>query len=164
MNEHDGLNLKKKEYEELVNSEKEINENLHKNCVFTGNYDFYGLIDHSWYQKYKQYLWELINGKTKKKFDYDFYSIKSKLEKKIFCFPNELRSFNFISNFEVVTKKFINLLSKNFISEIQQDFNNKIICYVLIGGQCLIRRDRNNINDNYITYYENNNNNNIDFG
>ena len=163
MNEY-GFNQKKIEYKGLLDSEKEINENLKKNFDFDGNYKFYGLIDHSWYQKYKQYLFDLINGKTNKEFDeYDVDLVDTKVEDKIFCFPEELRSFHFISNFEVVTKNFINLLSKNFKLSAPKEFDKIFLCYVLIGGKCLIRRDRKNINDNYITYYENNKNNNIDF-
>ena len=93
-----------------MDSEKEINENLHKNFDFVGKLEIYGLIDHSWYQKYKQYLFCLLSGKTNNLFAYDFYSLNAKSEKKIFCLPDNYHSFNFRSNFDV-TKKFINLLS-----------------------------------------------------
>ena len=155
--------LKKEEYKGLLESEKEINESLNSNIDFNDKYKNYGILDHSWYQKYKKYLFDLMSGKTNAIFeDYDFDSLNTKTEEKIYCLKNEEYPFNFITNFEGVSKNFINLLKKNFSSKTQKKFDI-ILNFAIFGGQCLIIEDKNDENDNYITFYEQNKINNIDF-
>ena len=101
---------KVKEKEELEKSEKEINEKLKNSFNFDGNYKKYGLLDYSWYKIYKDYLFDLINGKRNDIFYYDLKDFEVKIEKKIFCFIDNNYTFNFIINFQLVTTKFIELI------------------------------------------------------
>ena len=151
------FNLKKKELELLLESEQEIKKKIKNNITFNEKYERFALLDYFWYKKYKAYLNDLIIGKAKKIFTYNYKNIHVKLEKKIYCFGKEKRDFNFFSNFVLVTEKLINIFSKNFKD--YKDMNRPI----LIGGQCMIIRDKKHPTDIYITYYEENKNNNIDF-
>ena len=87
----DETNFYKKveEKEELENSEKEIHESLKNSFCFDGKYKKYGLVDYSWYQKYKQYLFELIDGKRNDIFDFDPKDAEIKRENKLFCFKGK---------------------------------------------------------------------------
>ena len=129
-----------------------------KNAAFNGTYKNFGLLDYSWYIKYKTYLNDLLTGKTNKIYTFIKEDIDIKTEIKIYCFGNENRSFSFVSNFVLVTEKLISIISINNNIDLK-----KMIYSILIGGQCMIRLDRYVPKDNYITFYEDNTNNNIDF-
>ena len=144
-------------YNDLFESEDEIKQNLEKKIIFNGSYKRYGLVNNKWYQKYKNHL---LNGKINNNFCLDFSELDTKIEKKLFCYLGNDYSFGFLSNFVVVTEKFINSLSKSFYCRNELKHT---IRQVLIGGFCIIRRDGGNEYINYITFYEENKDNNIDF-
>ena len=146
-----------KNYNDLLESEDEIKQNLEKNIIFNGSYKRYGLVNNKWYQKYKNHL---LNDKRNNNFYLDISELNTKSEKKIFCYLGDDYSFDFISNFVVVTEKFINSLSKSFY--LKNELKHTI-SQVLIGGFCIIRRDSGDEYTNYITFYEENKDNNIDF-
>ena len=103
------FNKKVKEKEELEKSEKEIQEKLNDVFYYDGNnrnYKKYGLLDYFWYQKYKDYLFNLINGKTNDIFHFEFKEVDLKVENKFFCFINQNQNYNynFIINFKLVTQ------------------------------------------------------------
>ena len=148
---------KKKEYEELLKSEKEIKESLKNFNYFEGNYKIYGLVDHSWYQNYKTYLSQLLNGKRYDRFIFNKKEAEVKLEKKMYY---RYFSFNFLNNFELVTQNFITLLFKNYGQDNPKI--NAFLFYIIIGGECIIIRDSNK-RDIYITYYEDNKSIKLDF-
>lgn len=158
--DQESLKLKDREFTALINSENEINEELHKTRSFKKFLE-YGLLNHSWYQEYKVYLKELKNGKNKK-FQYDIKSIDVKTEQKFYFFENDYIPFNFVDQFEVVNKNFINLLSENFKNKNKEEIKD-MIYNIVIGGNCMICKDCNNDYDNYIFFYEKNKSNKIDF-
>ena len=153
--------LLNQEYEELIKSETEIKESLKNFTYFEGNYKFYGLLDHIWYQNYKKYLIDALNGKNKKQFFFLRDEAAVKTEKKLFCFIEKNFSFNFITNFELVTSEFIHLLLKNN-REIKPKLN-EFLFYIIIGGESMIRQDSHNGRNIYISYYKENQTNKIDF-
>ena len=102
--------LFQKEYDELKKNEKEIKESLKKPFSFNGEYELYGLLDYKWYHKYKTYIQNLISGKPKDNFIFSIKEIDVKTEEKFYFFLNNYTSFNFISKFILVTKKFHDLL------------------------------------------------------
>ena len=159
------LEQKKKEYFDLCNSEREIKQALQNPTYFDGNYTKYALLDYEWYKKYKQYLFNLVNKHKNEKFNYDINALEAKTEEKIFCFINEKNEsdeFNFISDFVLVTEQFINSLSYNF-NKIDKKLLLNEMRDIMVGGNCIIRKNRTGNSYNYITFYEENKSNNIDF-
>ena len=71
-----------------------------------------------------------------------------------------MNTFNFISNFIIVNKKFMELLSKNYKNKYRllESFSS-----IILGGQCMIRKDGNNDFWHYITYYEEDKKNKVNF-
>ena len=150
----------KKELEELYKNEKEIKKKLVENTTFKGTYKEYYLLDYACYKKYKVYLNNLVYKGKYTPFKYD-ESLEATTEDKFFFFSEkELDTFHFISNFIIVNKKFMELLSKNYKNKNQllESFSS-----IILGGQCMIRKDGNNDCNHYITYYEEDKNNNVDF-
>ena len=157
------ISLKKREFEELQKSEVEIKNSLANPNCFDGNYQKYYLFNNKWYQEYKKYLVDLLSGKTNKEYKYDVKSLKTDNEEKIFCFINDTDSFNFLTNFVVVNKNFVNLLINNFDSEEEIKVILSRNWDIIMGSQCIIRRDKNNPTINYITFFEEKKENKIDF-
>ena len=108
------LKNKEKELKELNNSEIQIKEKLRKPMQFNGKYNSYGIINYFWYQEYKKYLNDLLDGKINEPYKYNHKNIDVTVDEKIYCFDNEEHSFGFIHDFEVVSEHFINLLAENF--------------------------------------------------
>ena len=152
-----------KEYDELCESEKEIKEGLKNIKYFEGNFNYYGLLDHSWYQNYKKYLLDLLSGKQLEKLIFIKNDARVKSEKKMFCFikQNKNFEFNFIKDFELVTYKYLSFLFQNY--GFRNLEVNIFLFYIMIGGECMICGDARNKRDIYITYYEENKNNKLDF-
>ena len=162
---------KGKEKEQLYKSEKEIHNKLQESFYFDGHFKKYGLLDRSWYQKYKQYLSELTSGKRNDIFHFKFSDARIKTEEKTYCFIDENFGFNFIKNFQLITDNFQILFKENFRKFVENaNLKNQkklniydIFLYdIIIGGHCMICRDKNK-RDIYITAYEENKANNIDF-
>ena len=157
--EEKNFNKKVKEKEELEKSEKESHERLKDTFCFDGKYKEYGFVDYSWYQKYKEYLNDLIDGKRNDIFHFDPKDAEIKTEKKIFCFKKNIYDLDFIVNFQLVTENLIKLILKNFK---KANKINNFLFDAIIGGQCIIIMDYKR-KCNYITFYEENKENQIDF-
>jgi hypothetical protein len=93
--------------------------------------------------------------------------IQVKGEQKDFSYIHKDFKFDFTYNFTLVTQNFMDLLCENFIIE-EQEKLSKNSYKIIIGGRCLIIRDRNNENSSFacITLYNEKNkkfNNNVDY-
>ena len=148
----DYIDHKKKEYEELCRSEKEIKDSLGNPNNFDGKYKKYYLLNNNWYQEYKKYLIDLCFGKSFQKYNYNVNSLKLDREQKIYCFINKNYTFDFIINYMIVTENFVNLLLDNFDIEEEKDVIYKNKWNIIIGSQCIIINDQQYHNTTYITY------------
>ena len=151
-----------KEFDEISKSENEIKNNIVKSNIYNGYFNKYVILDNNWYQKYKKYLIDILNGKTNQKFNFNIFEMKNKNDEKMICFLDKNYSYNFICKFIVVRENFIILLSKNFLTEKDKKKLNHLILFALIGGNCIIFKDETKTH-NYITIYEEDKDNNIDF-
>jgi len=154
----------KKILEELCNGEKIIKEKLHLNkASYKNGYEKYGVLDKNWVQRYKEYITDYLNGKSNQEFNYDINELIPKPDEKIFCIieRNDNNTYYFPINYVLVTSHFISMIAKYF------NYNNKIndrLYDIFIGGECIIRRDKSNKLEHYITLlYDENNDNNVDY-
>ena len=156
---------RKKEYNELLNGEKEIKNELKKPGGLEKGYKTYYLLDYNWVENYKA----LLANNNFKKFNnlLNVNLIIEKGEDKDFSYVHHRFKFTFPYNFTLVTENFIDLLCKNFNKKEQKEL--KIDCFkIIIGGKCLIMKDPHNEMSSfaYITLYNEKKekfNNNIDY-
>ena len=104
-----------REIDEITKSENEIKNKLEKSTTFDNNYKDYGYLNNNWYQEYKKNLNDVIAGQANKKYNFKITEMKNKNDSKSFVFLN--KSYNFISQFIIVTKNFIDLLSNYFYEQ-----------------------------------------------
>ena len=155
-------NKLKEIYDELCRGEDEIKQKLQRNIGFHGNYDKYGIFSKSWVQKYKNYLKNYLDNKYSK-FSFNIKELDPKTEERIFCLINKNYSYNFISNFVLVTSDFVTMISTYF-NFYDQQILESLLYDIIIGGNCIIRKDSKNDLDHYITLlYDENKNNSVDF-
>ena len=148
---------------ELYKAEEEINENINKSQSIQKGFKEYGLINSKWLENYIFYL----KNKNDNIFEGNLFSRKyifGKNEEKDYTYINKGMIFNFQLNFSFVTKKSMFLIS---------EFNNSIKFFsifisknliIIIGGECIIKRDFRGVAPySYIILYKENKNNNIDY-
>jgi len=153
-------------YNELCEGENIINNKLQGNIDFNDNYELYGIVNKHWVNKYKKYIIDYLNNKSSRsKFKYKIDELRPKTEEKIFCLTNEdeNHTYYFPCEYILVTHEFIKAISPYFDYHGQNKLNKRLYD-ILIGGQCVIRRDHNNVKNHYITLsYNVNGNNKVDF-
>ena len=153
-------------YDELNRGENLIKEKLYSNKnSYNDGYEIYGVLDKNFVQRYKEYLTDYLNDKLKQEFYFNANELIPESEEKIFCMftGNDDNKYYF-------PKKFI-LVTSNFISMIAQYFNHKDVnnfygrfYEIFIGGKCIIRKDKKNDLEHYITLlYNQNDDNYVDF-
>ena len=156
---------RKKEYNELLNGEKEIKNELKKPGGLEKGYKKYYLLDYNWVENYKT----LMKNNNFKHIDnlLNVNLIIDKGEDKDFSYVHHSFQFTFPYNFTLATENFIDLLCKNFNKKEQKEL--KMDCFkIIIGGKCLIMKDIHNEGSSfaYITLYNEKKekfNNNIDY-
>ena len=154
-----------KEYDELKKGEEEIIKELNKPGGLEKEYKIYYLLDNNWVENFKNLM---SNKKYKECGNILKVSlIKKKYEDKDFSYVHESFGFSFPYNFALVTQNFIDLLCKNF-NENEQKSSNQCSFKIIIGGKCLIMKDKKNENSPFafITLYNDKKrkfNNNIDY-
>jgi len=145
-----------KEYNELIKGEEEIIKELNKpGGLNEKKYKIYYLLDDSSIVNYKN----LIISKNFGKFD-NFLKvslIQTKRQKKDFSYIHTKFKFTFSYNFTLVTQNFIELFFKNFHKTEQKELK-KDSYKIIIGGKCLIIKDKDNDSSPYrcITLYNEN--------
>ena len=152
-------------YNELCKGENIINQEMNKYRAFNGNFEVCGFINKKWAYRYKQYILGFLEGKCQENsFSYNIKELIPKREEKIFCLMNEgIYTYHVKSKFVLVTEYFISLIS-NFFDAKELEILNDLICSVIIGGQCIISRDKKNEFQFYITVLNDENAyNNIDY-
>ena len=158
-------NKRIEELNELLNGEEEIIKALNKPGGLEKGYKIYYLLDNNWVENYKN---SIINDLIRKCNDLlNISLILPKGEQKDFTYIHKDFKFNFIHNFTLVTQNFMDLFCKNFIIKEQNELK-KTSYKIIIGGKCLIIRDRYDESSPYsciILYNEKNNkfNNNVDY-
>ena len=152
----------REQYKELCYCEEEIKNNL-KNRKGFGKMSKYGMLDKNWVDSYKKYLFDSLNDKVREKFIFkdSFYP---ESEEKIFCLITENKYYYFPVNFTLVSEQFINLLSKN-IKDKKYLYKLKFSIYYIafVIDKFIIRKDRKEDINYYITLYDENKKNNVDF-
>ena len=138
---------KEDEYNELFNTEEEIKKELNTKLGIEKGFKKYCLINNNWVDKYKKYLDNPIDDRNLLKFN----SIKLNHEDKNFKVLNKNFSFGLPTNFELVTERFINLLSEYFNKK-EQNKLKSIAFDIIIGGKCLIMKDYHEKGNNNFKY------------
>ena len=155
----------KKILEELCNGEKIIIEKLHSNKTsYKNGYEKYGVFDKSWVQRYKGYIIDYLNGKSNQEFNYDINELKPKLDEKIFCIikGDNYNKYSFPKQYVLVTSNFISMIAKYFNHKENKIYDR--LYDIFIGGKCIIRKDKRNDLEHYITLlYDENDDNYVDF-
>ena len=153
-------------YEELCGGEKIIKEKLNSNKIsHNDEYETYGVLDKGWVKRYKKYLIDYLNSKSKQEFNYNVKELIPKTEEKIFCMinGNDDHTYYFLKSYVLVTSYFISLISKYFNHNEVIELNKRLYG-IFIGGKCIIRKDKHNYLDHYITLlYDENDDNFVDF-
>ena len=158
-------NKRIEELNELLIGEEEIIKELNKPGGLVKGYKIYYLLDNDWVGKYKNLI--MNNNIRECKNLLNVSLIQAKVEQKDFSYIHEDFKFGFTYNFTLVTQNFMDLLCENFIIK-EQEKLSKNSYKIIIGGRCLIIRDRNNENSSFacITLYNEKNkkfNNNVDY-
>jgi len=159
------INKRTEELNGLFDGEVEILKELNNPGGLEKGYKIYYLLDNNWVENYKNSI--INNGIKKYNNLLNVSLILPKYEQKDFTYIHKDFKFNFIYNFTLVTQNFIYLFCKNFIIEKQNELK-KTSYNIIIGGKCLIIRDKNNGSSPYscITLYNEKNNkfnNNVDY-
>jgi len=156
---------RKNEYKELLNGEEEIKKDLNKPGGLEKGYKIYYLLDNNWVEIYKKLISKNKIEESKNLLKVSL--ILKKDEDKDFTYIHKSFGLSFPYNFALVTQSFIDLLCKNFHKE-EQNKLKKISFKIIIGGKCLIMKDKKDKNSpfSYITLYNEKKekfNNNIDY-
>ena len=159
------IQSRNKEYNELLNGEKEIKIELDKPGGLEKGYKVYYLLDNNWVEEFKNLISNKQYKESKKLLNANLIIKKS--EHKNFKYVYKSFSFSFPYNFTLVTENFINLLCKNFNAKDEKIIKGTSF-KIIIGGKCLIMKDGKNENSPYayITLYNEKKkkfNNNIDY-
>ena len=124
MNNNDEL----KDIDEINKNENEIKNNLEKSTIYNGNYKKYLLLDSNWYQKYKNYLNDILSGQENNNFNCSEMDVK--IDKNMIFYLEKYYYYNSINKFVVIRENYINLLYKKFPSEKDKIKNLKIIFFL----------------------------------
>jgi hypothetical protein len=166
MDDKDYQSKKREELFELKKGEQEIRKKLRSTNTLEDKYENYGLLDIDWLSKYKVYLNNYLNDKSKNRFNYNIKDICPKIKHKIFFISqNNIKrnyKYNLPINFVLVTEKFINLLSSN-LNKKEKKIIKSMTFQAIIKGYCIIIKDGHSDIDHYITIYDENKGNSIDF-
>ena len=106
-----------------------------------------------------------MNGKSNQQFNYDIYELIPKTDEKIFCIieGNDKNTYNLPIKYVLVTSHFISMIAKYFNYKNKIKINDRLYD-IFIGGECIIRRDKGNKLEHYITLlYDENDDNNVDY-
>ena len=156
-------NDKKEEMKILFYGENEIKNNIISNNNKMAFKKYY-LLSKDWFEEYNQNLYSTNRNENLYKFN---NKLSPQFDQKLSLFNRNTYSFYVPNNFVLVNQKLIDLLSKYFDEKNKQILND-FLFEIKIGGECIIIKDRNTNNINFISLYNENNkkynyNNNIDF-
>ena len=140
MNSKSEIEEEKKEIEkEIFFIENEIKKNIISNNI-NHNFKKYGILNKDWHNNYQNFIHGSNPTPT-----YDINYLTPVINQNYYNYNNITYKFLFPNNFIIVTKKVINILSRHF------DVNNKneiynLIFEIIIGGNCIMIKDKNNKN------------------
>ena len=152
---------------ELNKGEAEINNKINNTFKLENNYIKYGLLNYKWFEIFKLYLNNPCSLDRKQIEElFDFNNLLPKNDEKDYSYINDRYRFSFPSNFVIVTKKFMSLISKYFDYEEQERIKHNVF-EMVFGNNCSIFKNKNGKGPyRYITLYEDNKqkiSNNIDY-
>ena len=153
---------KTKEIKEIFFIEHEIKNKIKCNNLSKPIFKKYILLNKDWFVKYKK---SLYNKQKENLFNNDsFFPLFIENNE---IYNEQIYSFFVPNNFIIVTEKFIKLLFGTFEQKYQQILN-ELLFDIMVGGECIIIKDKKYANINYISLYNSNNqefcyNNNIDY-
>ena len=144
----DQKDARKKENKELV-----FNENYIKNNIKSNKSDFkyekFGLLNKDWLVEYLSFM---KGNKQNEKLIFSSDKCVPTLEGKYYKFNNKVYLFSVPDNFVLVSLKFIELIMQYYDEEYKKKIN-ELIYEVIIGGNCIIIKERKLENINYISLY-----------
>ena len=106
-----------------------------------------------------------MNNKLKQEFNFNANELIPENEEKIFCMftGNDDNKYYFPKKFILVTLNFISMIAKYFNHKEVKNFYGRLYD-IFIGGKCIIRKDKGNDLEHYITLlYNQNDDNYVDF-
>ena len=147
----------------LPNYEKEENKEIQKALFFGENeikknitstdinpiFKKYGLINKDWFYKYKNFLFG-----TKQKPNYNIKLLTPTLDNQFLNYNNYSYTFLIPKDFIIVPEKVINIISNHFDAQQKKEINN-LIYDLIIGGNCIIIKDKKNNNIIFIYLFNN---------
>ena len=153
---------KTKEIKDIFFFENEIKKKIKCRNIPKPIFKKYGLLNKEFFVKYKE---SLYNKQKENLFNNDsFFPLFIENNE---IYNGQIYSFFVPNNFIIVTEKFIKLLFGTFEQKYKQILN-ELLFDIIIGGECIIIKDKKYENINYISLYKSNNqefcyNNNIDY-
>ena len=137
------------EYSEFIRGEDQTKNELKYPGDIDKGFKKYLLLNKDWVDKFKK----LYNDKRYESL-LDINSICKKNEHKDFTYIKSNFGFSLPTNFTLGTEMFISLLSEYFKKDEKIKLQNGFF-YIIIGGKCLIMKDKKKSNDTfaYITLY-----------
>ena len=155
-------------HQSIYSIEKDIKNELNSLDISKKKYSPFGLINQGICKKYRFLLKQNLDKNEARKKVFDYNDLKKDNIDKDFSYINPDFTFNFPSNFIFVNKEFLEVIHDNVTSQYQKYLTT--VFNTIIGGDCLIMKDRKDKNDNnpfryIILYYEikENKGNEIDF-
>ena len=130
------------EYMELLDMKQKINDDIKNSSGIKKGFEEYGLLDANWFKKYESFLEYYYKNLNNNVYIFDIDKILPKNEDKDYSYLGKNNTFGFPSNFVIVSKKLMDLLSNNFThyEERKQIKNN--LYQISFGGECIIMKDK----------------------
>ena len=148
---------------ELFKTEEEINGMINKPNSVENGFKEYGLIKSKWLENYIKYLNNSYNNQMEV-ISFSRKDIFGENDLKDYSYIDKSMQFSFISNFSLVSKKALFLISEHNNNEKEKNDIKNFLHYIIIGGGCIIKRDFNGKAPySHIILYKENKNNNIDY-
>ena len=138
------------EFNEIYNEEEEIKKELYDPRGIEKGFKKYCLLNKNWVKKYKTFLNNFLSEENKNNY-FEYKYITTNYVSKLIV--NKIYDFNLPTNFFLVKSKLINLIDKYLTKKDKQSISNYY--NIIIGGQCLIMNDYDEIKYyySYITLY-----------
>ena len=147
-NKNDQKEQRKKENKEIFFTENYIKNYIKSNkSVF--KFEKFGLLNKDWFVEFLSFI---HGNKQNEKQIFSSDKFVPTLEDKYYKFNNNVYLFLVPDNFVLVSLKFIELLLQYYDEEYKKKLN-ELIYEVIIGGKCIIIKERKLENIHYISLY-----------
>ena len=132
-----------KEINELKSGKNEIQRKLKEKGRTVNNYEKYGLLDYNWFVKYEKVIYNPSLYESNKKDLFNIKDLMPKNDEKDYSFIKSSYIFGFPSNFIIVRKQLMELLSNNFKNNDKKNRVKNYLFEMTIRNQCIIMKNKN---------------------